>query len=324
MESARLHHWPARVAMAAALLAALPPMTLRAAAPPANETIEAGGAAKALERNYSFAADGSIEISNVRGSVTVTGGNDNAVSLSGNLGAGSRLEIAGSDKHLELRVESEQQGGWLGGHGPGSDTTLVLTVPHATALKLDLVTADSKVSGIDGRSLDVDNVSGRVQLNGAAHSIEVDSVSGGVTLEVSKAGAVERTHLQSVSGDIRVGGADGRVKLETVSGSITYAGPAISEFNAESVSGTIDATAVPTKSARLRLETMSGHLRLHLPATLSARLTAETFSGNINSDFGTVSKAEFGPGSSLDARMGEGDARIETESFSGSIDLRKQ
>ena len=323
MESARLHRRPARMALAAALLAALP-AALCAATPPANETIDASGAAKALDRNYSFAADGSIEISNVRGSVTITGGNQDAVSLSGSLGAGSRLEIAGSDKHLELRVESEQQGGWLGGHGPDSDTTLVLTVPHAAALKLDLVSADSKVSGIDGRSIDVDNVSGRVQLNGAAHSIEVDSVSGGVTLEVPKAGGVERTHLQSVSGDIRVSGAEGRVKLETVSGSINYGGPAVSEFNAESVSGTIDATAVPTKGARVRLETMSGHLHLHLPAALSARLTAETFSGNIQSDFGSVSKAEFGPGSSLDARVGEGDARIEIESFSGSIDLRKQ
>lgn len=329
MESATLQRWPARRALAAALLAtaaslATVPAALHAASPPASETIDAGGAAKALDRNYSFAADGSIEISNVRGSVTVTGGNQDAVTLSGSLGAGSRLEIAGSDKHLELHVESDQAQGWFSGHGPGSDTTLVLTVPHAVALKLDLVSADSKVSGIDGRSLDVDNVSGRVQVNGAAHSIEVDSVSGNVGVEVAKAGVVERTHLQSVSGDIRISGADGRVKLETVSGSITYAGPSVSEFNAESVSGTIDATAVPTNSARLRLETMSGHLRLHLPANLSARLSAQTFSGNIKSDFGTVSKAEFGPGSSLDARVGEGDARIETESFSGSIDLRKQ
>lgn len=329
MESARLQRWPARRALAAALLAtatslATAPAALRAASPPANESIDAGGAAKTLDRNYSFASDGSIEISNVRGSVTVTGGNQDAVTLSGSLGAGSRLEIAGSDKHLELHVESDQAQGWFGGHGPGSDTTLVLNVPHAVALKLDLVSADSKVSGIDGRSLDVDNVSGHVQVNGAPHSIEIDSVSGSVGVEVVKTGVVERTHLQSVSGDIRVIGADGRVKLETVSGSITYGGPKVSEFNAESVSGTIDATAVPASGARLRLETMSGYLRLHLPATLSARLTAETFSGNIKSDFGTVSKAEFGPGSSLDARMGEGDARIETESFSGSIDLRKQ
>lgn len=316
--------WPARALLACALFAALP-VAVAATAPPAEDVINAdAGAPKAIDRSYSFAADGTVEISNVRGSVTINGTNQNTISLSGSLGAGSRLEIEGGESHLELRVESEREGGWFGNHGPQNDTTLVLNVPHAVALKLDLVSADSKVSGIDGKSLDVDNVSGRVQLSGAARNIEVDSVSGNVTLDVAKAGAVERAHLQTVSGDIHATGADGRVKLETVSGSISYSAPAVTEFNAESVSGTIDATAAPTKSARVRLETMSGHLRLHLPASLSARLSAETFSGNIKSDFGTVSKAEYGPGSSLDARVGEGDARIETESFSGSIELRKQ
>lgn len=316
--------WPARALLACALLAGLP-AAFAATPPPAEETIAAdAGAAKAIDRNYAFAADGSIEISNVRGSVTINGTNQDMVSLSGSLGAGSRLAIEGSERHLELRVESEQQGGWFGGHGPQSDTTLVLNVPHAVVLKLDLVSADSKVGGIDGRSLEIGNVSGKVQLSSSAHSIEVDSVSGNVTLDAPKAGAVERAHLQTVSGDIRATGADGRVKLETVSGSINYSAPSVAEFNAESVSGMIDATAAPAKGARVRLETMSGPLRLHLPANLSARLTAETFSGNIRTDFGTVSKAEFGPGSNLDARVGDGDARIETESFSGSIELRKQ
>jgi len=314
--------WPARALLACALAAALP--LAFAASPPAEETIAADGSSKALDRSYAFAADGSIEISNVRGSVTINGTNQSTVSLSGSLGAGSRLQIEGGERHLELHVESDQQSGWFGGHGPSSDTTLVLNVPHAIALKLDLVSADGKVSGIDGASLDVDNVSGKVQLSSAAHSIEVDSVSGGVTLDVTKPNTVERAHLQSVSGDIRTTGADGRVKLETVSGSINYSAPSVAEFNAESVSGTIDATAAPKKSARVRVETMSGHVRVHLPTNLSARLTAETFSGDIKTDFGTVSKAEFGPGSSLDARVGDGDARIETESFSGSIELRKQ
>ncbi len=109
-----------------------------------------------------------------------------------------------------------------------------------------------------------------------------------------------------------------------MSGKIRFSAPAVSEFNAESVSGTIDATTTPAKGARLHLETMSGGLHLHVPATLSARIEAETFSGNLKSDFGTVSKAEFGPGSNLDTRVGDGDARIEAESFSGNIELRKQ
>jgi DUF4097 and DUF4098 domain-containing protein YvlB len=201
---------------------------------------------------------------------------------------------------------------------------LVLNVPHGVALKLDLVSADSKVSGVDGKSLEIDSVSGKVVLGSAAASIDVDSVSGDVSLESARAGATEHAHLQTVSGNIDVKGIGGRVKLETVSGKIGFAAAEVKEFNAESVSGTIEATTAPAKSARMHVETMSGDLHLRLPAALSARVQAETFSGGLRSDFGTVSKAEFGPGSNLDARVGDGDARIELESFSGNVELRKQ
>ncbi|MFT3791264.1 MAG: DUF4097 family beta strand repeat-containing protein [Rudaea sp.] len=309
------------VSFACALLGALP--AAFAANPPTQETIGAEGAARSIQRSWAFAADGTIEIGNVRGSVTVTGGNQDTVDLSGSLGADSRLSIEGDARRLELHVESKGGKGWFGTQGPDSDTTLVLSVPHAVSVKLDLVSANGKLSGIDGKSLDVDAVSGKLDLNSAARRIEANSVSGSVTLDVPKPGVVEQAHLQTVSGDIRATGADGRVKLETVSGAIGFAAPTVAEFNAECVSGSIDATAAPAKGARLHAETLSGTVRLRLPENLSAHIKAETFSGSIGSDYGKVEKAEFGPGSSLDARVGEGDARIEAQSFSGNVEIRK-
>ncbi|MGH8123688.1 MAG: DUF4097 family beta strand repeat-containing protein [Rudaea sp.] len=313
-----------RCLLACALLATLQ-VGFAADTPPAEETITAeAGTAKALDRSYAFAADGTIEISNVRGSVTVTGADQDRVTLTGSLGAGSKLSIEGSDKHLDLHVESAATGGFFGGHGPSSDSTLVLRVPHAVALKLDLVSADGKVSGVDGKSLEIDCVSGKLVLSSAATSVDVDSVSGDVAFEAARTGATEHAHLQTVSGNIDVKGISGRVKLETVSGRIGFAATEVSEFNAESVSGTIEATTGLASSGRMHAETLSGGLHLHLPANVSARIHAETFSGGLRSDFGTVSKAEFGPGSNLDARVGDGDARIEAQSFSGDVELRKQ
>ncbi|TLY52452.1 MAG: DUF4097 domain-containing protein [Gammaproteobacteria bacterium] len=315
-----------QLACSIALALLLAPFATRAAeAPPSEEAISADAdTAKALDRSYSFSGDGSIEISNVRGSVTVTGSSENRIGLGGSLGAGSRLIVEGDAKHIELHVEAQHPGGVLGKHGPPSDTSLVLSVPHAVALKLELVSADSKVTGIDGKSLEIESVSGMVHASGAPRSIEIDNVSGGVKFDALHAGAIERAHVQTVSGDIGVGGVEGRVKLETVSGRIGYVAPSVTEFNAESVSGTIDVATAPAKGAHLRAETMSGTVKMRLPAALSARLSASTFSGGIKSDFGSVKKAEYGPGSSLDARVGDGDARIETESFSGSIELRNQ
>ncbi len=326
MKEPKVYFTVSRCVLACALLVALQ-IGFGAGTPPADETITAdASAAKTLERSYDFAGDGMIEISNVRGSVTVTGGNQDRVTLGGSLGAGSKLAIESSARHLDLHVESANVGGFFGGRGPSSDSDLVLSVPHGVALKLDLVSADGKVSGIDGKSLEIGGVSGKLVLNSAAANIDVDSVSGNVALESSaRAGAAtEHVHLQTVSGNIDAKGIGGRVKLETVSGKIGFVAAQVSEFSAESVSGTIEATTSLAKDGRMHLETLSGTVRAQLPANLSARIHAETFSGGLRSDFGTVSKAEFGPGSNLDASVGDGDARVEAQSFSGNVELRKQ
>ena len=282
-----------------------------------------GDAPKTLDRNFPFATDGTIEVSNVRGNVTITGGNHDGIKLGGSLGAGSKLAVEGNARRLEMRVEAEK-GSWFGGNGPRNDTNLMLDVPHGVSVKLDVVSSNGILDNVDGKSIEVNNVSGNVRVAAAAHSIEIDSVSGDVILRVTRAGATERAHLQTVSGNIKADGADGRVKLETVSGTVTFAAPTVTELGAESVSGNIEATFVPTKGARVRAETMSGNLRLHLPADLAARIHAETFSGSLKTDYGKVVKAEFGPGSSLDVDSGDSGTRIDAQSFSGNVELHKQ
>jgi hypothetical protein len=324
MKTARAHNVPVRSLLALALCAAASAAFADKAAATDLTISTEGDGAKALDRSFAFSADGVIDVTNVRGSVTITGGSGSEVKLGGSLGAGSKLVVEGDAKRMEMRVESEKDG-WFGGHGSGGDTSLVLNVPHGVSVKLDVVSANSKVENIDGKSIEVDNVSGNVRVDGAARNIEVDSVSGDVTLQVTRAGATERTHLQTVSGDIRASGADGRVKLETVSGTLVFNAPTVSEFNAESVSGNIDGGFAPSKGARIRGETMSGSLVLRLPADLAARIHAETFSGSLKTDYGKVVKAEHGPGTTLDVDNSDGSGtRIDAQAFSGNLTLRKQ
>lgn len=283
-----------------------------------------GDAAKTLDRSFPLASGGTIDVSNVSGSVMITGGNADGVKLGGSLGAGSKLAIESHADRLEMRVESNNGNSWLGNKGPRNDSSLVLNVPHGVSVKLDIVSADGKIENIDGKSVEVDNVSGDVRVSTNAGSVEIDSVSGNVALQVPRAGITDRVHLQTVSGNINATGADGRVKLETVSGTLTFDAPAVNELGAESVSGDIRATFAPKKGARIHAETMSGSLHLRLPADLAARIHAETFSGSLRTDYGKVVKAEFGPGSSLDVDGGDSGTRINAQSFSGNVELRKQ
>ena len=314
-----------------ALLAAIAvlPVTAFAAdpGPPQSATIVADKSSQTLSQAWRIDNDAMIEVHNVRGNVDISAGEPGRASLEGSLGSGSKLVVAGDAKHLELHVEAaDQEHGWFGTHGPRSDSELTLKVPAGASVKLELVSADGRVTGVDGKSLSVDVVSGKLTLSSGAAQVDVESVSGDVNLAATRADANSRTHLQTVSGDIDLTGASGRVKLETVSGAARMTGGDVQEFEAGTVSGNIELIAARLgKHGRVQVDTMSGDVRTELPGDVSARIEAQSFSGRIRSDFGKVVKPEYGPGSNLDARVGDGDAQIDVKSFSGNVDiLRKQ
>lgn len=290
---------------------------------PQNQTISADTGAKVLDQSWHVAGDARVEIDNVRGSVAVTGWDQSQVKLSGSLGAGSRLDISADEHHLVLRVEGTGRG-WFGNNGPDHDSDLVVNVPRAALLKLGVVSADASVSGVTGKSLDVDGVSGKLSVASDAPEIDINSVSGEIVFAASQPNAAAHTHLQTVSGDIDATRLGGRIKLETVSGDIVLDAGQVQELETGTVSGDARIQLVPAPHAHLSLESMSGDIGLRLPAALSAHVEAQTFSGNIQSDYGKVQHKERGPGSSLDARIGDGDAQISAQSFSGGIHLRKQ
>jgi hypothetical protein len=290
---------------------------------PQSQTIVADSGEKTLDLSWNVAADARIEIDNVRGSVVVTGRDQTLVKLGGSLGAGSRLEVSGDAQHLVFHVGGSKSG-WFGGNGPDSDSDLVVTVPRNAVLKVGVVSADASVSGTVGKSIDVSGVSGKLTVSSDAPQIDVNNVSGDVVFVASQPNAAARAHLQTVSGNISASKLGGRVKLETVSGDIGLDTGEVQELETGTVSGDVRIKATPAAHAHMALESMSGDIHLQLPGALSAHVEAQTFSGSISSDFGKVQEKDRGPGSSLDAHVGDGDAQIKAQSFSGDIQLRKQ
>lgn len=285
--------------------------------------IPAGATAKPLDAMWPISSDGRIDIGNVRGKVTVVGWDRPQVQLDGTLGAGSTLAVSGGADRLSLRVKSVESG-WFGSQGPKHDSDLIVHVPRTAVLEVNVVSADANVAGMAGKSLKVDSVSGNLELSSAAPQIDVDSVSGDVKLVAPSPNPAGSVHMQTVSGNIHAQNLAGRIRLETVSGGMICTCGAVQDLNTGSVSGDADISVAPAASAHLHLESMSGGIRLHLPAALSARIDASTFSGSIRSDFGNVREKEYGPGSSLKAQVGSGDADISVQAFSGDIQLHKQ
>jgi len=276
-----------------------------------------------IDETRDVSADARIDVSNIKGQVTVSGWDKSQVAITGTLGEGSkRLNVEGGGSHLTIKVEPPDKQGWFswGADSRMSDTTLDIKVPRNAEMKIEVVSADVALSGVAGRALNVNSVSGKLRLDSDAKEVEVDSVSGNIDLT----GKAERGHLETVSGNVRARGLGGQIKFETVSGDIDAENGNYREINAGTVSGDINLRGKPSNDARVEVETMSGDVHLYLPSDISAHLRASTFSGSIRSDFGKVREEEHGPGSSLDAALGNGDSRVRLETFSGDIEIRRQ
>lgn len=268
-------------------------------------------------------ADATVDITNVKGTVTVTGWDKSEVAISGTLGDGSRgLTVEGGGSHLSVKVEGpDKSKGWLnwGSDSRMEESTLELKVPRKASVEVNVVSANVSVSDVAGRSVQVDSVSGRVRLDTSAPKVRVDAVSG----DVEFSGKAEDANIQTVSGDARISGVGGRVHGETVSGTIRVeASQPLRDTSASTVSGDIEIRGALDKSGRIHVESMSGDVRLRVPRDTSARLQAESFSGTLKSDFGTVHKQEHGPGSNLDAHLGNADGDISIDTFSGDVNVQ--
>jgi DUF4097 and DUF4098 domain-containing protein YvlB len=266
-----------------------------------------------IDQTRSLAADGTVSIENIAGSVTVTGWDRNEVRVTGELGTTARkLDIDGNDTRLDIRVDQPD------GRGRVSPSRLEIRVPRGAAVEIDTVSADISIDEFGGR-VDVETVSGDVDIAGRPARIEAESVSGDVRVAL----ATDRADLATVSGDIDIARIEGRLDAETVSGTITVRGGELTGADLESVSGTIRCEAELVGRGDIDMETMSGALVLTVPAGISADFELSTFSGSIRSDMGPEPErtSKYAPGTEASFSTGTGGPRISLTSFSGRIEL---
>ncbi|HYG05489.1 MAG TPA: DUF4097 family beta strand repeat-containing protein [Stenotrophomonas sp.] len=272
-------------------------------------------AQSAVNERHTLASGGRVELDNVAGQVRVRGWDRNEVTLTGQLGEGQRLDVQSSANRVQLRVVYPQNG--RNSHG----TELELRVPRGAQLQAQTVSADLDVDDVDLERLQAQTVSGELRAQGKARESQLSTVSGGLQVQL----ATQRLRANTVSGRLRAGqGARGDIGLETVSGSIGLEAGQLSRLRAETVSGDMDlGIAALAPGGSVELQSVSGDIGVRLPRDISARLRVETFSGDIDSDAGEVERPRYGPGSSLDVRLGSGNGDVSIDSHSGGVRVRR-
>lgn len=269
----------------------------------------AAQAATRVDERAPLGAGGRVELSNIAGKVSVRGWDRNEVALSGSMADGLTLKQDRSTNRVRWEVVYPR-------NGNNGGATLELRVPRAVEVQLGTVSADIDVAEVDVRRLQANAVSGDIAAAGRSGETALTTVSGGIRSQVQ----TPRLDLRAVSGSVQATGGSGEVAAETVSGSIKLDAGRVQRLGAEAVSGSLNVAAAGlAPGGKVTLQTVSGSIGLQLPRSVSAQLRVKTFSGDIQSDAGTVERPRYGPGRSLEAKLGGGDGDITINAHSGNV-----
>ncbi|HVE79234.1 MAG TPA: DUF4097 family beta strand repeat-containing protein [Gemmatimonadaceae bacterium] len=264
-----------------------------------------------IDTTVAFARDGRVDLSLVSGEIRVTGWNQDRVKVLARSERGL-LRFDHTTSRLSLEVRSQR--------GRMGDTRYELSVPHGSTVMMRSVSGEIYARLVRG-PVEAHSVSGDIDVADAAGT-RINSVSG----EVTVGNVAGNLRANAVSGDLTVTNVSGDVEAETVSGEIRLDDVRSKFVRAETVSGEVEFSGPIDAAGRYDFHAHSGDIRLNFANAVNATFNVETFSGSLDSDFRIqLDPGDYPAGVSRPKRfsfkVGNGAARITTETFSGDIIL---
>ena len=273
--------------------------------------------AETITKNVTVAADATVEVSNVQGSVEVIAWDKKELQLVAELESEKdELEFEATERMVRIEID-RPQGKY---HNEEDDAFLTLHVPKGVRLVVDTVSADINVSGVRGDQ-NLQSVSGEVGTQAFDAPVTATAVSGEITIAGNGGKSVVTT--ENVSGSSTVSGIRGSFQGEVVSGEIRASISQAERIEVSTVSGEIDISAELTPMARVEMESVSGTVALRIKPPVNADFDIESFSGSIENCFGPKPRdtSKYTPGTELSFTQGKGGARVELQTLSGEITI---
>jgi DUF4097 and DUF4098 domain-containing protein YvlB len=261
--------------------------------------------AGSLDTKVAFDARGIVTVTCPQGSVIVTGSDRNEIKVRARTENGA-IRFTSNGTRATLEPAS--------GRGC-NDGRFEITVPVGSKVSARSWSGSVSVKGVHG-DLETRTQSADVDIRDAGR-IDVESLSGDVTIQVVNGESM----IHTVSGDIQLGAVRGDVEIETVSGDIDLRDVVAKQIRTHTTSGDVDFSGQILADGRYEYSTHSGEIRLALPADVGAQLNVSTYNGGIESDFPITLKTGEHDNKRLSFTLGQGNARITAETFSGDITL---
>ena len=223
--------------------------------------------AEDVDRTLDAAADGNVVISNISGSIAVSGWSKSQVEVTGTLGRNVEkliFERDGDEITIKVKIPRNKSHS----HGHGHDADLRIKVPRKSSVDVGTVSADIDVTGVNGDQ-GLSSVSGDIATESTGADMDVAAVSGDV--EIAGDNADGDVRVNTVSGDITLDSLAGEIAAETVSGDIDIDEGSFKRAQIGSVNGDIEYQAGLEKGGRLEVETVNGDVDIEFTNDVSAR-----------------------------------------------------
>jgi hypothetical protein len=265
--------------------------------------------AAALDTTFNISAGARVEIENFAGSVVVRTWDRAAVRVVASRSEPDRVRIRSAG--AVVRIES------AGALGPSRAVDYEITIPATAPIRISGPFNDVVIEGA-GADVAVETVKGDVRVRGGNGRVSLRSVEGKISLERASG----RITLAAVNDGIRATDLDGEISAETVNGDIRLERIRSGSVSASTINGTLSYDGTIRDQGRYAFTTHNGDLVLVIPEGTNAAISIATFNGRVESAL-PVTLTEVRRGQRFQFTVGNGSARIELESFNGTVHLRR-
>jgi DUF4097 and DUF4098 domain-containing protein YvlB len=278
-------------------------------------------AGRQIDETLDVRPGGKISIDVMRGDVQIETWDKSKVSVIGELDDATKkfiFEVDGDDAEIKVKVDD----GFFNRNWSSDGSDLTIYIPESSSVEAGGISTDFDVDGVQG-GITVNSVSGDIDAQNIARSINIESVSGDIDVSDSDA----RMRLVSVSGDVTTNGNAEHYDVSTISGNIE-ASVGLSELiDLVSVSGDVDIQFDLENEGRIEAGTVSGDITLSFGRKeINASFDINTGpGGNIRNELSddAVAKSKFIGSENIKFKLGNGSARVDVETMSGTIEITK-
>jgi Putative adhesin len=269
---------------------------------------------RTFDRQVPAQPRGVVEISNVSGSIEVSGWERNEVSVHAELDAGvERVDVSSDGGRTTIKVVLPHVS------SQGGEARLQVKIPKASELNISAVNAEVTSNGVLGVQR-VNAVSGNItaELDGA--DVELKTVSGDLRLKGH--GLPARVHLSTVSGNVQLEHGGGDVEASTVNGTLSLSLDAARSVHARTTAGDVRLEGKLARGATLEATTVNGDVNVRASAEGGYGYEVSSFTGDITDCFNASAEhSKYGPGSRLEGTRGEGAGHVRLKTMSGDVQL---